>query len=169
MLFFNIDFFGFRIRFSNLLGLQVRRAACSARRVKAHCMDLCLEPPCMELLGGAPESQDPPKTEVQTPHVGVMLALCWYILRIFRVLLRVLALLVAYFAFWNALGTILEPSGLHFHGTWDLHAHIFVGFCSGCACLRTCVKTSQKLYPPPRQREVNDFRTCTYSQQKIAL
>ena len=123
----------------------------------------------MELLGGAPESQDPAKTEVQNPHVGVMLALCWYILRIFRVLLRVLALLVAYFAFWNALGTILEPSGLHFHGTWDLHAHIFVGFCSGCACLRTCVKTSQKLYPPPRQREVNDFRTCTYSQQKIAL
>ena len=41
-LFFNIDFFRFRPRFWNLLGLQLRRAACSARRVKAHCL-LCLD------------------------------------------------------------------------------------------------------------------------------
>ena len=104
-----------------------------------------------------------------------MLGPCWRFFRswarlgrIFRVLLRLLALLVAFLAFWNALGTILEPPGLHFHGSWDLHAHIFLSFFAGCACLRTCVKTSQKLYPPPRQREVNDFRTCTYRQHKIA-
>ena len=40
-LFFNIDFFRFRPRFRRVLGLQVRRAACSARRVKSHGI-LCL-------------------------------------------------------------------------------------------------------------------------------
>ena len=35
MLFFNIDFFRFWPRFCSLLGLQVRRAACSARRAKS--------------------------------------------------------------------------------------------------------------------------------------
>ena len=69
-----------------------------------------------------------------------MLGLCWHFFRswarlgrIFRVLLRALALLVVFFAFWSALGTILEPPGLHFHGSWDLHTHIFLGFFAGLA------------------------------------
>ena len=41
VLFFNIDFSGFRARFGRVLGLQVRRAACSARRVRPYCI-LCL-------------------------------------------------------------------------------------------------------------------------------
>ena len=69
-----------------------------------------------------------------------MLGPCWHFFRswarlgrIFRVLLRVLAFLVAFLAFWSALGTILEPPGLHFHGSWDLHTYIFLGFFAGLA------------------------------------
>ena len=140
--------------------LQIRRAACSARRVKSYRI-FSFGNPGRTYLGEGPVSPQ------AGPNLS-MLGPCWRFFRswarlgrIFRVLLRVLAFLIAFLAFWNALGTILEPPGLHFHGSWDLQDHIFLGFFAGFACLRKCAKTSQKLCPPPRQREFHDFSTRT--------
>ena len=57
----------------------------------------------------------------------VLWGLIWLVFRswallgcILRVLLRLLSLLLVFFGFWSALGSILEPPGLNFHGFWDL-------------------------------------------------
>ena len=92
MLFFNIDFLGFRPRFWRVLGAQleaklailasksdsvaskIRRAARSARRVRPHCMDMCLGSPAWKSLGEAKRFQ----------NQGVswaMLGPCWLIFR----------------------------------------------------------------------------------------
>ena len=77
VLFFNIDFLRFRLRFWRVLGLQVRRAACSARRVKPHCIFSFENPAWKGFRGG----QSAPKSESRLPHVGTMLGPCWLIFR----------------------------------------------------------------------------------------
>ena len=64
-----------------------------------------------------------------------MLGPCWHIFRswvrlerFFRVLLRLSCLLVVFFAFWRAPGSILEASGSFRRGFWSLRALIFRGF-----------------------------------------
>ena len=101
-------------------------------------------------------------------HVGTIFR-SWALLgRILRLLLRLLLRLAGFCASWSAPGSILEGPGLDFRGFWELQDHFFRSSFAGFACLRKCIKTSQKLYSPPRQREFNDFNTCTQRQQKIA-
>ena len=121
VLLFNVDFFMFRPRFGRVLGPQVRRAACSARRVKSYSMDMCLEPPCMEILGEARRFQ------IRGPP-GLMLAPCWHYVGIsgaFFACVRFLhafwpildvffGFLVALDSILQALGQVLEPSNLYF-------------------------------------------------------
>ena len=75
VLFFNIDFFGFRPRFWRLLGLQVRRAACSARRVRAYRI-LCLhEHTAFPFLGKARILRNGGRNSDCWAHVGSFFAL----------------------------------------------------------------------------------------------
>ena len=80
VLFFNIDFFGFRPRFWRVLGLQ--DGAKSAAQLAAPGV---LKPtafyafgyPAWTSLGEAPESQDPPKSRPKFFKLGP----CWHIFR----------------------------------------------------------------------------------------
>ena len=128
MLFFNTDFWRFRARFWNLLGLQVRRAARSARRVKSHCIICLPEHTAFPSLGEAPESQDPAKTQGRSRpcwgHVGTFFALGRLLFALGRFLYTFwrfwpivdvfFGFLVALDSILQALGQVLEPSNLHF-------------------------------------------------------
>ena len=72
--FFNIDFFRFRPRFWSLLGLQIRRAACSARRVKSHCI-FAFGNTAFPCLGEAKGRDRQAKIPLCWGHVGTFFAL----------------------------------------------------------------------------------------------
>ena len=132
VLFFDIDFFGFRPRFWRVLGLQVRRAACCARRVKSYCMLLALTY-CFACYRGGPHGVI---GRVFGLHVGAMLAS--------------LSLLGASWAHFSRLAArvgavgrfscVLECSGHNFGTSWALISwllkrpwpHFSQFFCTTC-------------------------------------
>ena len=113
VLFFNIDFSGFGLDFGASWASKIRRAACSARRVRPYSMDMCLEPPCMEILGGGKTFQILGQTWPCWGYVGTFFALGRFFFALGR--------------FWNASWTFLAHlgrffrffgrSGLHFAGS----------------------------------------------------
>ena len=109
----------FRVSASILEGLgpptwsQVRRAACSARRVRPHSMDMCLEPPCMEVLGGAKSFQILDEMASCWDHVGTFFALG----RLFFALGRFLCTFWALLAHLGRFFRFFGRSGLDFAGS----------------------------------------------------
>ena len=92
---------------------QIRRAACSARRVKSHSMDMCLEPPCMEILGEGKRDQN------QGPNPAKS-ALCWLFLALGRLFFALGHFLCTFWALLAHLGRFFRffgRSGLDFAGS----------------------------------------------------
>ena len=117
-MFFDIDFFGFRPQFWSLLDLQVHRAACSARRVRAYCIFCLLGHTVWTCLGEARASQDPAKSRSKFFNLGP----CWHIHRSWAAFLRSWPVLERFlhffpscwsffFRFWVAPDSILKGPG----------------------------------------------------------
>ena len=95
---FNIDFFTSWPRFGSLLGFQVRRAACSAWRVRAYCI-FAFGNPVRKCLGGGRVS-DRGQTWACWGQLGTMLAH--------------FSLLSASWAYFSRLAAFVAPFGRFF-------------------------------------------------------
>ena len=122
-LFFNFDFLGFWPRFGSLLGLQVRRAACSARRVRPYCI-FAFQTYCICLLRGGQELPN------SRPN-GVMSALCWHMFRswapFFRSWLdleRFLHFSGSCWSFFSGFGSLRTRFWMVASRFWNLQNHI---------------------------------------------
>ena len=133
-LFFSIGFLGVRPRFWSLLGLQVRRAAVGSPGVLEPTAFYACIKYCSNYLRGGQGVPRPSHMEVQTPHVGVMLALCPHIWRSRAGRRPLLAILVAF------------SSLLGFLGRWGFWSslELFIATCSAAVRAQHMESTSPK-------------------------
>ena len=118
-------------RFWSLLGLQVRRAACSARRVKSHSMD-AFGNSCLETLRGGPRLLRRGPAEPCWGHVGLVLGPCWHYVgswapffRSWPLLERFLNFFCSCWSFFSGFGSLWTRFCVVWGRFWSFQNYIF--------------------------------------------